>query len=143
MAPQVGIMSSHALLWPLELGLRTPTLCCSLSSWCDGLPCLGVVPGVGVISYLSQLGLTVHHIPGVKIGCSHCISRNNFDTPIRGKSEEFPQEAFACMDVHLHLNMTMICPLNGLQQAEYVKEFGGIYKRLEQRLEPILISKEQ
>ena len=36
----------------------------------------------------------------------------------------------ACMDVHLDLNMTMIRPLDGLQQAEYLKEFGDIYKRL-------------
>ena len=34
------------------------------------------------------------------------------------------------MDMRLDLNMTMIRPLDGLQQAEYLKEFGDIYKRL-------------
>ena len=47
------------------------------------------------------------------------------------------------MDVHLDLNMTMIPPLDGLQQAEYLKEFGDIYKRLEKRLEPLLVNQEQ
>ena len=28
------------------------------------------------------------------------------------------------MDVHLDLNMTMIRPLDGLRQVEYLKEFG-------------------
>ena len=44
------------------------------------------------------------------------------------------------MDVHLDLNMTMIRPLDGLQQAVYLKEFGDIYKRLEKRLEPLLVN---
>ena len=47
------------------------------------------------------------------------------------------------MDIHLHLNMTMICPLDGLQQSEYLKEFGDIYKRLEKRLEPLLFNQDQ
>ena len=47
------------------------------------------------------------------------------------------------MDVHLDLNMTMICPLDGIQQAEYLKGFGDIYKRLEKRLEPLLVNQEQ
>ena len=47
------------------------------------------------------------------------------------------------MDVHLDLNVTMIRPLDGLQQVEYLKEFGDIYKRLEKRLEPVLVNQEQ
>ena len=47
------------------------------------------------------------------------------------------------MDVHLDLNMTMIRPLDGLQQSEYLKEFGDIYKRLEKRLEPLLVNQDQ
>ena len=47
------------------------------------------------------------------------------------------------MDVHLDLNMTMIRPLAGLQQVEYLKEFGDIYMRLEKRLEPLLVNQEQ
>ena len=47
------------------------------------------------------------------------------------------------MDVHLDLNMTMIRPLDGLRQVEYLKEFADIYKRLEKRLEPALVNQEQ
>ena len=47
------------------------------------------------------------------------------------------------MDVHLDLNMSMIRPVDGLQQVEYLKEFGDIYKRLEKRLEPFLVNQEQ
>ena len=47
------------------------------------------------------------------------------------------------MDVHLDLNMTMIRPLEGYQQSEYLKEFGDIYKRLEKRLEPLLVNQDQ
>ena len=32
-APRVGDKDSHALVWPLELGLRTPMLRCGPSSW--------------------------------------------------------------------------------------------------------------
>ena len=47
------------------------------------------------------------------------------------------------MDVHLDLNMTMIRPLDGLKQVEYLKEFGDIYKRLDKRLEPVLVNQEE
>ena len=41
------------------------------------------------------------------------------------------------MEVHLDLNMTTIRHLDGLGQAEYLKEFEDIYKRLEKRPEPL------
>ena len=47
------------------------------------------------------------------------------------------------MDVYLDLNMTMMRTLDGLRQVEYPKEFGDIYKRLEKRLEPVLVNQEQ
>ena len=47
------------------------------------------------------------------------------------------------MDVLLDLNMTMIRPLDGLQQSEYLKEFGDIYKRPEKHLEPLLVNQDQ
>ena len=62
---------------------------------------------------------------------------------IGARSEELAKEAFSRIDVHLDLNMTMIRPLDGLQQVEYLKEFGDIYKRLDKRLEPILVNQEQ
>ena len=94
-------------------------------------------------TYLSQLRLTVHHIQGVRNECADYISRNNFDALIGARSEALAKEAFSRMDVHLDLNMTMIRPLDGLQQAEYLKEFGDIYKRLENHLEPLLVNQEQ
>ena len=39
------------------------------------------------------------------------------------------------MDGHLDLNMNMIRPLDGLQQVEYLKDFGDIYKGLKKCLE--------
>ena len=94
-------------------------------------------------TYLSQLRLSVHHIQEVKNECADYISRNNFDDMIGARSEELAKEAFSRMDVHLNLNMTMIRPLDGLQQVEYLKELGDIYKRLEKRLEPALVNQEQ
>ena len=75
-------------------------------------------------TYLSQLELSVHHIQGVKNECADHISRNNFDDMIGARSEEPAKEAFSRMDVHLDLNMTMIRTLDGLEQVEYLKEFG-------------------
>ena len=94
-------------------------------------------------TYLSRLRLSIHHIQGVKNECADYISRNNFDDMIGARSEELAKKAFSCMDVHLDLNMTMIRHLYGLQQVEYLKEFRDIYKRLEKRLEPVLVNQEQ
>ena len=94
-------------------------------------------------TYLSQLPLSVHHIKGVKNECADYISRNNFDDMIGARSEELAKEAFSRMDVHLDLNMTTIRPLDGLQQVGYLKQFGDIYKRVEKRLEPVLVNQEQ
>ena len=94
-------------------------------------------------TYLSQLRLSVHHIQGVKNEFADYISRNNFDDMIGARSEELAKEAFSRMDVHPDLNMTMIRPLDGLRQVEYLKEFGDIYKRLEKRLEPVLVNQER
>ena len=62
---------------------------------------------------------------------------------IGAKSEELAKEALSRMDVHLDLNMTRIRPLDGLQQPEYLKEFGDISKRLEKRLDPALVNQDQ
>ena len=79
----------------------------------------------------------------MKNECADYISRNNFDALIGARSEALAREAFSRMDVHLDLNMTMIRPLDGLQQSEYLKEFGDIYKRLVKRLEPLLVNEDQ
>ena len=94
-------------------------------------------------TYLSQLPLTVHHIQGVKNECADYISRNNFDTLIGARSEALAKEAFSRMNVHLDLNMSMIPHLDALQPSEYLKEFGDIYKRPENRLEPLLVNQDQ
>ena len=62
---------------------------------------------------------------------------------IGARSEELAEDAFRCLDVHLDFNMTIIRHLDGLQQAEYLKEFGDMYKRLEKCLEPVLVNQEQ
>ena len=66
-----------------------------------------------------------------------------FDALIGAWSETLAKEAFSRMDVHLDLNITMNSPLDGLQQSEYLKEFGDIYKRLEKGLEPLLVNQDQ
>ena len=91
-------------------------------------------------TYLSQLRLSVHHIQGAKNECADYISRNNFDDMMGARSEELAKEVFSRMDVHLDLNITMIRPLDVLQQVEYLKEFGDIFKRLEKHLEPALVN---
>ena len=94
-------------------------------------------------TYLSQVRLSVYHIQGVKNECGDYISRNNFHNMIGARSEELAKEALRCMDVHLDSNMSMIRPLDGLGQVEYLKEFGDIYKRPEKRLEPVRVNQEQ
>ena len=94
-------------------------------------------------TYLSQLRVSVHHIQGIKNEFADYISRNNFDDMIGARSEELAKEAFSRMDVHLDLNMTMLRCLDGLQQVEYLKEIGDIYRRLAKRLEPVLVDPEQ
>ena len=79
----------------------------------------------------------------MKNGCADYISRKNFDALIGARSEALGKQAFSRMDVHLDLNMTMIRPLGGLQQSEYLKEFGDIYKRLGKRLEPLLVNQDR
>ena len=93
-------------------------------------------------TYLSQLRLSVHDIQCGENKFADHISRNNFDDMIGASSEELAKEAFSRRDVHLDLIMTMIRPLDGLQQVEYLKEFGDIYKRLEKRLEPVPVNQE-
>ena len=94
-------------------------------------------------TYLSQLRLSVHHIQRLKNECADYISPNNFDNMIGARSEELAKEAFSRINVHLDPNMTMIRPLDGFQQVEYLEESGDIYKRLEKRLEPAVVNQDQ
>ena len=66
---------------------------------------------------MSHLRLSVHHIQGVRNACADYISRNNFNDMIGARSEELANEGFSRMDVHPALNMTMISPLDALQQV--------------------------
>ena len=79
----------------------------------------------------------------MKTECADYISCSNFDALIGEKSEELAKEAFIHMDVHLDLNKTQICPLDGLKHSEYLAEFGEISKHLEKRLEPILVNQDR
>ena len=94
-------------------------------------------------TYLIQLRLSSHHIEVVKNECTDYFSHNKCDDMFGARSEELAKEAFSRMDVHLDLDMTMIRPQDGLQQVEYLKEFWDIYKRLEKRLEPVLVKEEE
>ena len=94
-------------------------------------------------TYLSQLRLSVHHIQVVKNECADYFSRNNFDDMIDARWLELAKETFSGMHVHLDLNMTIIRPLDGLQQMEYLNEFEDVYKCLEKRPEPFLVHQEQ
>ena len=62
---------------------------------------------------------------------------------IGARSEELAKEAFSRMHVDLDLNRTLIRPLDGFQQVEYLEKFGDIYKRLQKRLEPALVNQDQ
>ena len=44
---QGDTVPTHALLWPLSLGILTPILQCNALSWGYQLPCFGVAPSVG------------------------------------------------------------------------------------------------
>ena len=94
-------------------------------------------------TYLSQLLLPVHHIQGLKNECADYISCNNFDDMIDARSEKLAKEAFSRIDVNVDLNVTMIRPLDGLKQVEYLIEFEDICKRLERGLEPVLLNQER
>ena len=50
--------------------------------------------------------------------CANYISRSEIDDMIGPRSAELAKEVFSRRDVHLDLNMTMIRPLDALQQAE-------------------------
>ena len=69
----------------------------------------------------------MHHIQGFKKECADYITSNYFNDMIGARSEELAKEPFTRMDVHLDLNMAMIRPPDGIQQVEYLKEFGDIY----------------
>ena len=67
---------------------------------------------------LSQLRLSMHRIQVIKKECADYISRNNVESIIGAWSEELAKKAFSRMDVHLDVNMTMIRPVDGLQQVK-------------------------
>ena len=66
----------------------------------------------------------MHDIKGVKNECADYISRKTLDDMIGARFVEPDNGAFSRMDVHLDLRMTMIRPLDGLQQVEYLKVLG-------------------
>ena len=64
-------------------------------------------------TYLSQLRLTVHHIPGRGNELSDYISRNKFDALIGESSEALAKEAFLRMHVQLDMSMRVARILEG------------------------------
>ena len=94
-------------------------------------------------TYLSQFGLTVHHISRTKNELSDYISRNNFDALIGESSEALVKEAFQCMDVQLDLSMRTAGILEGWSLTDYQSEYKGILQTLSTGLEPRVIDGHQ
>ena len=94
-------------------------------------------------TYLSQLRLTVHHIPGIKNELSDYISRNNFDALIGESSEALAREAFQRMDVQLDLSMRTAGILEGWSLTDYQSEYKEIPQTLSTGLEPRVIDGHQ
>ena len=94
-------------------------------------------------TYLSQLRLRVHHIPGIKNELSDYILRNNFDTLIGESSEALAKEAFQRMAVQLDLSMRTAGILEGWSLSDYQSEYKGILQTLSTSLEPRVIDGHQ
>ena len=80
-------------------------------------------------TYLSQFGLTVHHIPGIKKEISDYISRNNLDALVRESSEALIKEAFQRMDVQLDLFMQTAGILEGWSLTDHQSEYKKVFSR--------------
>ena len=94
-------------------------------------------------TYLSQLRLTVHHIPGIKNELSDYTSRNNFDALIGESSEALATEAFQRMDVQLDLSMRTAEILEGWSLTDYQSERKEILQTVSTGLEPRVIDGHQ
>ena len=88
-------------------------------------------------TYLSQLRVTIHHIPGIKNELSDYISRNNFDALIDETSEALAKEAFQRLDVQLDRSMRTARILEGWSLTDYqadddvrIRSDTGWYKRV-------------
>ena len=81
-------------------------------------------------TYLSQLRLKVHYIPGIKNELSDYISRNNFDALIGESCKALAKEAFQRMDVQLDLSMRTAGILEGWSLTDYQSEYKEILQTL-------------
>ena len=94
-------------------------------------------------TYLSQLRLTVHHIPGIKNELSDYISRNNFGALIGESYEALAKEALQRMDVQLDLSMRTAGILKGWSVTYYQSEYKEILQTPSTGLEPRVIDGHQ
>ena len=94
-------------------------------------------------TYLSQLRLRVHHIPGIKNELSDYISRNDFHGLIGESSEALAKEAFQRMDVQLDLSMRTAGILEGWSPTDYQSEYKKMLQTLNTPLEPRVIDGHQ
>ena len=92
---------------------------------------------------MSQLRLTVHHIPGIKNELSDYISRNKFDALIGESSEALAKGAFQRMDVQLDLSMRTAGILEGWSLTEYQSEYKIILQTLSTGSKPRVIDGHQ
>ena len=80
-------------------------------------------------TYLSQFGLTVDPIPGIKNELSDYISRKKFDALIGESSEALAKEALQRMDVQQDLLMPTAGILEGSSLTNYQSEYIEIFSR--------------
>ena len=90
-------------------------------------------------TYVSQLRLTVHHIPGIK----NELCDYNFNALIGESSEELAQEAFQRMDVQLDLSMRTAGILEGWSLTDHQSEYKEILQTLSTGLKPHVIDGHQ
>ena len=81
-------------------------------------------------TFLAQLKLNIHSVPGLKNQVCDWLSRENFDEKISASSEALSQEAFQKLDVRLDLTMSKAELLSSLRKSDHVEEYGDILKAL-------------
>ena len=87
-------------------------------------------------TYLSQLRLTVHHIPRIKNEQFDYISRNNFDALISESYEELAKEALQRMNIQRDLSMQTAGILEGWTLTGYQSEYQDVLRTLCTGLKP-------
>ena len=84
-------------------------------------------------TYLVQLRLNIHRVPGLKNELCDWLSRERFDDKISQSSEELSKEAFQRMDIHLDLSMSKVELLDSIRRKDYEEEYPKVMEALKTR----------